>query len=85
MMQLDIESALELQDRIHFFLRQHIFPLITEEKYSDPAIDKFLGAITGWANVGTRLRWPYRWVDSIRIREFREACKRIIPEFSEQG
>jgi 4-hydroxy-tetrahydrodipicolinate synthase len=77
----DLPKAMELQSRIQLFISTYIFPLITEEKYSDPAIDKFLAAITGWANIGTRLRWPYRSVDGHRIAKVREEARLIIPEF----
>jgi dihydrodipicolinate synthase/N-acetylneuraminate lyase len=81
MMLTDMESAMEMQGRIQQFVTTYIFPLITEEKYSDPAIDKFLAAITGWAHLGTRLRWPYRWVGADKIELIRSACKDILPEF----
>lgn len=81
LMQTDMDSALELQSRIQLFITQHIIPLITEEKYSDPAIDKCLAAITGWSDTGTRMRWPYRWVDMDRMATLRAACREIIPEF----
>jgi len=81
LMQTDMDRALEMQSRIQLFITQHILPLITEEKYSDPAIDKCLAAITGWSHTGTRMRWPYRWVDTDRMATLRAACRQIIPEF----
>lgn len=81
LMLTDMDNALELQARIQFFLTKHILPLITEERYADPAIDKFLAAITGWSDTGTRMRWPYRSVNENRIEGVREACRQIIPEF----
>ena len=81
LMHTDMDKALELQARIQLFITQQIFPLIFDEKYPDPAIDKFLAGITGWCDVGTRLRWPYRWVNESRISVVREACREILPEF----
>ena len=80
-MKHNLTKAMELQSRIQLFISTYIFPLITEEKYSDPAIDKFLGAITGWADIGPRMRWPYRSVDIGRIAKVRAEGKLIIPEF----
>lgn len=81
LMQTDMDSALELQSRIQLFITRHILPLIIDEKYSDPAVDKCLAAITGWSDTGTRMRWPYRWVDTDRIAALRAVCRQIIPEF----
>ncbi len=81
MMQTDLDKALELQSRIQLFINEYILPLITIEKYSDPAIDKFLAAITGWADVGTKLRWPYKGVDTNRMANVKAGCQQLIPEF----
>lgn len=81
LMQTDIESALELQNRIQQFMAECIFPLITDEHYADPAIDKFLAFITGWADIGTRMRWPYRWVEESKSENIRLIGSQIIPEF----
>ncbi len=81
LMQTDMEKALELQTRIQQFMVECIFPLITNEHYSDPAIDKFLASITGWSKIGTRLRWPYRWVDESIAESIKIAGQQIIPEF----
>ncbi len=77
----DMPSAIEVESRIKCFMTDHIIPYITEKKYSDPAIDKFLAAVGGWANVGTRMRWPYKWIQNDEIRQVREAGKKILPEF----
>lgn len=77
------EGALELEMRIQLFIRQYIVPLMTQKNYSDPAIDKLLASLTGWANSGPRLRWPYQWVGEQEIIPVREACKQLLPEFFE--
>ena len=77
----DMPGALELEKRIQSFMSNHIVPYITEKHYSDPAIDKFLAALTGWANVGTRMRWPYRWIENDEVLRVREIGKEVLPEF----
>jgi dihydrodipicolinate synthase/N-acetylneuraminate lyase len=79
----DYPKAIELQTRIQLFITKCIFPLITNAKYSDPAIDKFLAAITGWSDIGTKLRWPYKSVPLSKLESVRAFCKEIIPEFLE--
>lgn len=77
----DRKKALELEKRIQSFIMNHIYPFIKEKGYSDPAVDKLLACITGWADAGPRLRWPYCWISETNITEVRKACKEIIPEF----
>ncbi len=81
LMYTDMPAALAMEKRIQHFITQYIFPLITVEGYPDPAIDKFLAALTGWSDVGTRLRWPYRWIPESRVDDIRKACRAELPEF----
>lgn len=83
LMLTDLPRALELEKRIQNFLSRHIIPYITEQNYSDPAIDKFLAAIVGWADVGTRMRWPYKWIQPNEVERVREIAKELLPEFFE--
>jgi len=39
-----------------------------------------LGAIGGWADIGTRLRRPYRWIDPEVVPALRAAARDAIPE-----
>ena len=78
---LDMKSALELEGRIQLFINTYVIPYITDKKYSDQAVDKLLAAIGGWANVGTRLRWPYQWIEEKEVKKMRTICKDILPEF----
>ena len=39
---------------------EEITPLLGREGYSNASADKLLAAIGNWADVGLRLRWPYR-------------------------
>lgn len=77
----DMGSALEMQGRIQSFIIDHIVPYITQKNYSDQAVDKFMAAIGGWCNTGTRLRWPYKWIDESEIKAMRKICKNLLPEF----
>ncbi len=77
----DIAAALELETRIQRFMTDHIVPYITQQGYSNQAVDKLLAAVGGWADVGTRLRWPYRWIAGEEVSRVREAAKRLVPEF----
>lgn len=81
LMLTDMPGAIEFEKRIQFFMSKHIVPLITENKYSDPSIDKFLAAIVGWTDIGTRMRWPYRWIQFDDVSRIREICKELLPEF----
>lgn len=60
-MQTDPAGALEFQSRLVRFFETHLMPLRLERAYCNHAFDKLLAAIGGWADVGTRLRWPYNW------------------------
>jgi len=77
----DMPAAIEFEKRIQFFMTNHIVPYITQKKYSDPAIDKFLAAVVGWADIGSRMRWPYRCISSEDVMSIKSACRKIIPEF----
>lgn len=74
------DKALELEARIQLFLRTFIQPLIVDEGYSNPAVDKLLAAIGGWADIGTRMRWPYRWIASDRVPALRDEALQAVPE-----
>jgi hypothetical protein len=59
LMKTDLEVALEMEADPGF-LDTHILPYRTG-RLPNQALDKLLTAIGGWSNVGTRLRWPYKW------------------------
>ncbi|MEJ7769155.1 MAG: dihydrodipicolinate synthase family protein [Chitinophagaceae bacterium] len=80
LMQTDVDSALEVQGRIKQFLDEFILPLVAAG-FSNPALDKFLAAVGGWSNIGTRLRWPYKWVDESTIAATRKKAAMLLPEF----
>lgn len=81
MMHRDSDAALELESRLGLFMRNYIRPFISEQRFSNQAVDKFMAAVGGWTAVGTRLRWPYQAISDTEVARIREAGKAIIPEF----
>ena len=77
----DTERALDLERRINVFLKKYILPLITEQHYSNQAVDKFLAVVGGWGGISARLRWPYKWIDEATTLALRPVAESIIPEF----
>jgi dihydrodipicolinate synthase/N-acetylneuraminate lyase len=75
----DLPAALAFEERLRGFLDAHIAPL-ARAGYSDPALDKTLAAIGGWAPIGTRLRWPHRWVPEEAVPPLRAAARAAVPE-----
>jgi dihydrodipicolinate synthase/N-acetylneuraminate lyase len=75
----DLPAALAFEDRLRGFLDAHIGPL-GRAGYSDPALDKTLAAIGGWAPIGTRVRWPHRSVDEAVVPALRAAAEAAVPE-----
>lgn len=55
-------------------------PFATMHGCSNAALDKLLAAIGGWADVGTRLRRPYRWVDPEVVPPQRDKGAAALPE-----
>jgi 4-hydroxy-tetrahydrodipicolinate synthase len=77
----DMDKAMDIQSRIQQFMNEQIVPFITEQGYSNQAVDKFLAAIGGWMNMSTRLRWPYRSIDTGEVTKARAVAKELLPEF----
>ena len=80
LMSKDITEALQIEKRILQFFYQCILPF-SNSGYCDPALDKFLAAVGGWAQIGTRLRWPYRGINENEVTDVRRIAQRILPEF----
>jgi len=79
MMDDEPESALALEERINQFLDAHILPLAMLG-YSNPALDKALAYVGAWADIGIRVRWPYRSVPEEVAFELRSVARRLMPE-----
>jgi dihydrodipicolinate synthase/N-acetylneuraminate lyase len=75
----DLPAALAFEERLRGFLDAHIGPL-ARAGYCDPALDKTLAAIGGWAPVGIRVRWPHRSVPEESIPALRAAAEAAVPE-----
>jgi len=81
LMLFDMPRALNLEKWIQLFMNQHIAPYINTKGYSNQAADKLLAAIGGWANVGTRLRWPYQGIDESEVSKLRTIAQEMLSEF----
>ncbi len=78
LMQTDLPAALGLEQRI-----QRFFHDCLPADYSNAAKDKLLAAIGAWADIGTRLRWPYRWVPEEEAHRLRPVARQRLPELFE--
>lgn len=83
LMKSDPALAAEWERRIQGFFQRHIIPFITAQGYSNTAVDKLLAAIGGWAQVGTRVRWPYRWIAEGEAERLRPIAWAELPELME--
>lgn len=79
-MHTDLEGALELEQRICVFMKQHIVPFI-QAGHSNMAVDKLMAAVGGWCPMNPRLRRPYRGVEEEAIEPLREVVQEMLPEF----
>jgi len=80
-MQTEMEAALELEKRIKKFMRELIEPFITKQFFPNHACDRFMALVSGWADVGPKLRWPYKSIPENLAEPVRKKAKQIIPEF----
>ena len=80
MMRRDMEQALELEQRIRQFMDKYMTPFIVKQGYANQAVDKLLAAIGDWAEIGTRLRWPYRWIVYSEAERLRPIARQMLPE-----
>jgi len=80
LMETDLPEALRIQRRIGEFFDRCIVPY-KQAGYSNPALDKFLAAVGNWGSVGTRLRWPYKWIEATAAAPARAIAQSLLPEF----
>ena len=71
--------ALDVQRRLNDFLQEAVAPYAARG-YAGPELDKFLAAIGGWADVGTRLRWPYEGIPEAEAVAWRARVRALVPE-----
>lgn len=75
----DPMGALALERRIVDFFGAHVLPF-ARQGYCNAALDKLLAEAGGWNNTGTRLRWPYRWIDPEYGRTLGALARAALPE-----
>lgn len=80
-MKTDLPGALQVEQRLRRFMDGHIAPFITEQRYCNAACDRFMALLGGWAEVGQRMRWPYRSIPVAELERVRAAARALIPEF----
>lgn len=81
LMLTNMPAALELEKRIQTFMHECIDPFIVRGKFSCHACDRFLANVGGWADVGSRMRWPYASIPDSNILQVRRRALELIPEF----
>jgi len=77
----DLPAALEVEVRLKKFMSEHIAPFITEQGYCNAACDRFMACLGGWADVGWRMRWPYRSIPQEEAERLRPVMRELLPEF----
>ncbi|WP_210769298.1 dihydrodipicolinate synthase family protein [Occultella kanbiaonis] len=78
-MQTDPDGAADVERRIAEFFAAHVAPLAARG-LGDPALDKFLAAVGGWADVGTRVRWPWVGAEESVVAPARVDARVLLPE-----
>lgn len=81
MMLTDMDKALEMEGRINLFMNTCIAPLITDHHYANHACDRFMAIVGLWADVGSKMRWPYASIPEELAVKVRAKGMEIIPEF----
>lgn len=74
-------EALELEKRIQEFMTTEIAPYITEDEYSNAAVDKLMAAMGEWNTLSTEMRFPFPSIPNSDIAKKVQARNQIIPEF----
>jgi dihydrodipicolinate synthase/N-acetylneuraminate lyase len=80
-MQDDLAGALEVEGRLQQFMSEHIHPFIADQHYCNAACDRLLAGIGQWADVGPRMRWPYRAIPPTEADRLRPIARSLLPEF----
>ena len=79
LMRTDASAAIDIEHRVADLFARHIGPL-QRAGLSNPALDKFLAAVGGWADVGLRVRWPYDSAPEAAVTPAREDARALLPE-----
>lgn len=75
----DAAAGLDIERRIAAFFTAHVAPL-QADGLSNPALDRFLAAVGGWTDAGTRPRWPLRGAPDHAVAAARRAARDLLPE-----
>lgn len=75
----DLGAGLDVERRIGEFFGLHIAPL-QARMFSNPALDKFLAVVGGWADIGLDTRWPTMPVLGSSVMPARAGAHRLLPE-----
>ncbi|WP_207947684.1 dihydrodipicolinate synthase family protein [Occultella glacieicola] len=75
----DPDGATDVERRIAEFFAAHVAPLAARG-LGDPALDKFLAAVGGWADVGTQVRWPWAGAEEAAVARARVDARALLPE-----
>jgi dihydrodipicolinate synthase/N-acetylneuraminate lyase len=79
LMTADPDRAADVEVRLRSFLDRHIMPF-QQRGLANPALDKALAHIGGWADIGTRVRWPYQGVPEDEAIALRPLARAAVPE-----
>jgi 4-hydroxy-tetrahydrodipicolinate synthase len=77
----DLQAGLELEGRIGKFMEWYIQPFISSYGYSNQACDRFMALLGGWADIGEKLRWPYKSIPIEWIEKIKSHANDLLPEF----
>ena len=75
----DPDAGLDVERRIAELFRRHVAPL-QARGLSNPALDKFLAAVGGWADIGVRTRWPASAAPESAVPPARADARLLLPE-----
>jgi 4-hydroxy-tetrahydrodipicolinate synthase len=81
LIQANPSSALEWEQRIQRVLFEIVLPLARKGAYNNCACDRFMAVLGGWADVGRRMRPPYRGIPPEEADRVRPLAAEILPEF----
>jgi dihydrodipicolinate synthase/N-acetylneuraminate lyase len=75
-------AALDLERRIVDFFQEEVAPFAARG-FSNPALDKLLAAVGNWTPLGTRLRWPHKWIAPEEVERLRPLARQALPDLFE--
>jgi len=85
LMRTDLPAALEIEREVRGFWENFLDPYISVRRHPNFAVDKFAAAVGNWADIGTRVRFPYASIDEKEADALRERLPALLPGFLYQG